>query len=200
MRTLALKFITLQALTICALADPQPVVAIHPLGPVKAADIQQVKAGIEALYAVTVEILPEKPLPKAAYYPPRGRYKADDITDALSAAFPQAGANKIVGLTTSDISATTDEGKDWGIMGLGQLGGSACVVSTFRLRSGKAGGKLFHARLIKVVNHELGHTFGLDHCPVAACLLQDKRGKIASVDAESGKACAACAARLPLAK
>lgn len=199
MQTLPLRFISIWTLATSAWAGPLPVVAIQPLGPVNPADIQQVKAGIEALYAVTVEILPEKPLPKAAYYPPRDRYKADDITDALSGA-SQAGPNKIVGLTATDISTTTDQGKDWGIMGLGQLGGGACVVSTFRLRSGKAGGKLFHARLVKVVNHELGHTFGLDHCPVAACLLQDKRGKIASVDAESGRPCAACSARLPLAK
>jgi len=56
------------------------------------------------------------------------------------------------------------------------------------------------ARLVKVVNHELGHTFGVGHCPAAGCLMQDKRGKVSSVDAESGKPCADCAARLPLAK
>lgn len=105
----------------------------------------------------------------------------------------------VIGVTARDISTTNDEGGDWGIMGPGQLGGGACVVSTFRLRRGGAGGKLFHARLVKVVNHELGHTFGLDRRPVAACLLQAKRGKIAAVDAESGRPCAACSARPPLA-
>ena len=174
-----------------------PVVAIQPLGPVKPADLAAVKAGIVGFYAVTVEILPEKPLPKSAYYPPRDRYKADDILDALAVEMPP-GFRKMVALTARDVSTTTEEGKDWGIFGLGQLGGGVCVVSTFRLRAGKASDKLFHARLVKVVNHELGHTFGVDHCPTAACLMQDKKGKIASVDAESGKPCAACVPRLPM--
>ncbi|MES2659962.1 MAG: hypothetical protein V4689_15180 [Verrucomicrobiota bacterium] len=74
------------------------------------------------------------------------------------------------------------------------------MVSTFRLRAGKAGEKLFQARLVKVVNHELGHTFGLDHCPSAGCFMQAAGGKIATVDGASGKPCDACAARLPLVK
>lgn len=59
-------------------------------------------------------------------------------------------------------------------------------------------GPLFSARLIKVVNHEFGHTLGLDHCPVAGCLMQDAKGKIATMDGESGRPCAGCSAKLPL--
>ena len=198
MRAFVLQFLLLFGLAGSGLAAP-PVVAIQPLGPVKPADVQKVKASIEALYVVTVEILPEKPLPKAAYYKPRDRYKADDILDALANETPER-IQKVIGFTTRDISTTNDEGKDWGIFGLGLMGGKACVVSTFRLRAGKADEKLFHERLIKVVNHELGHTFGLDHCPVDGCLMHSAEGKIATVDAESGKPCAACSARLPLAK
>ena len=180
-----------------ALAVTEPSVAIQPLGPVKAADIACVKAGIEALYSVTVEVLPPKPLPRAAYYPPRERYKADKLLDFLSAESPER-FTKIVGLTTQDVSTTKGDIPDWGIFGLGQIGGRACVVSTFRLRAGKAGTRLFQSRLAKVVNHELGHTFGLEHCPASGCFMQDAGGKIATVDGESPKPCADCAARLPL--
>ncbi|MEX1114899.1 MAG: hypothetical protein WEB53_06595 [Akkermansiaceae bacterium] len=174
-------------------------IAIQPLGPVRAGLIQQVTAGIRNLYSLDVVVLPEKPLPKAAYYPPRKRYKAEDIIDVLAAESPPELA-KIIALTSSDISATTDAGKDWGIMGLGQLGGRVCLVSTFRLRNSETTQKVFFARLIKVVNHELGHTFGVDHCTTLGCLMQDKRGKVASVDGETGDPCASCAKRLPLAK
>ena len=180
-----------------ALVAADPSVAIQPLGPVKAGDIACVKAGIEALYAVTVEILPQKPLPKAAYYPPRERYKADKLLEFLSSDSPER-FTKIVGLTTQDISTTKGDIPDWGIFGLGQLGDRACVVSTFRLRSGKAGTQLLQSRLAKVANHELGHTFGLEHCPAIGCFMQDAGGKIATVDRESAKPCADCAARLPL--
>lgn len=178
-------------------ADPLPVVAIQPLGPVKQADIRKVEKGITSLYAVTVEVLPEKPLPKIAYYKPRDRYKADDILDVICDQEP-ARAHRILALTTRDISTTTEKSDDWGIMGMGQIGGRACVVSLFRLRKGNADDALFSARLIKVVNHELGHTLGLDHCPVAGCLMQDAKGKIATMDGESGRPCADCSAKLPL--
>ena len=189
----------LWALVTTVSAGTLPVVAIQPLGLVKQADLEKVRAGIQALYAVTVEILPEKPLPKAAYYKPRDRYKADAILDALPNELPER-IDKVIGLTTRDISTTNDDGKDWGIFGLGLLGGKACVISTFRLRAGKADEILFHARLAKVVNHELGHTFGLDHCDTQGCLMHSADGKIATVDAESGKPCIACSARLPLGK
>ncbi|MES2440701.1 MAG: archaemetzincin [Verrucomicrobiota bacterium] len=199
MKRFILRFLPIWGLMAAAQADPPPVVAIQPLGPVRPADIRKVKEGIAGLYAVTVEVLPEKPLPKIAYYKPRNRYKADDIVEVTGIQEP-ARAHKIIALTTRDISTTTDESEDWGIMGLGQIGGRACVVSTFRLRAGKAGDALFSARLVKVVNHELGHTFGLGHCPTAGCLMQDAKGKIATMDGENGKPCADCSARLPLLK
>ena len=163
----------------------------------RAEDVAAVKAGIAGLYAVSVKILPEMPLPKSAHYAPRDRYKADKILDALDAE-AHAGITKVIALTASDISTKKGEIPDWGIFGLGQLGGKSCVVSTFRLRAGKAGDELFRQRLVKVVNHELGHTFGLEHCPAAACLMLDAGGKIATVGGESGMPCAACAARLPM--
>lgn len=181
-----------------AFAEPVPVIAIQPFGKVKAEDLATVKDGITALYAVTVEILPEKPLPVSAWYAPRKRHKADAILDVLSAEMPPR-FRKIIGLTAGDISTTNEKGNDWGIFGLGQLGGTSCVVSTFRLRAGKASDKLFHERLVKVVNHELGHNFGRDHCPAERCLMRDAGGKIATVDEEIGKPCADCATRLPMA-
>lgn len=190
-------FLALLALVSPALAVPS--VAIQPLGPVKEADIARVKAGILALYAVNVEVLPEKPLPKVAYFAPRDRYKADKLLDVLAADTP-AKFTKVIGLTVRDVSTKKGKIDDWGIFGLGALGERPCVVSTFRLRAGKATDEVFLARLVKVVNHELGHTFGLDHCPTPGCFMQDAGGKIATVDGEGNKPCAACAARLPVVK
>jgi archaemetzincin len=197
MKTGFLCGLGLLASNIIGLADPRPAVAIQPLGPVKAEEIGRVKAGILALYAVDVEVLAEKPLPKSAWYAPRGRYKADKLLESLAADTPARFA-KVVGVTTRDISTAKGEIEDWGIFGLGTLGGRSCVVSTFRLRAGKAGDEVFRNRLVKIVNHELGHTFGLDHCPAAGCFMQDAGGKIATVDGESGQPCKDCAARLPL--
>lgn len=180
-----------------AAAAAEPLIAIQPLGKVPAAEIEAAKNGIASLYAAKVQVLPATPLPKTAYYPPRERYKADKLLDHL-AATTAAEYAKVIGLTTQDISTQKDGHADWGIFGLGQLGGRACVVSTFRLRAGKAKEPAFLNRLVNVVNHELGHTFGRDHCPTAGCIMLDAGGKIATVDGESGKPCADCAAKLPV--
>lgn len=186
MRHFLLRFLPIWMLAAAVHAGLLPVVAIQPLGPVKAGDIDRVKAGITWLHAVTVEVLPEKPLPKIACYKPRDRYKADDIVD------------EILTLTVRDSSTINEKSEGWGIVGLGQIGGRACVVSTFRLRKGKADDALFSTRLVKVVNQEVGHTWGLGHCEVAGCLMQDAKGKIATMDGESGKPCEKCSDKLPL--
>ena len=138
-------------------------------------------------------------MPQTAYYPPRERYKAAKLLDSLELGIEKR-FTKFVGVTARDISTSKDDIDDWGIFGLGRMGGRSCVVSTYRLRAGTPTEPVFQARLVKVVNHELGHTFGLDHCPAVGCLMQDAGGKIATVDGESGIPCAACAARLPVVK
>ncbi len=82
------------------------------------------------------------------------------------------------------------------MLGLGTLDGITCVISTFRLGARKATRAKKIERLIKVVNHEIGHTFGLGHCPEIRCLMEDAKGTIATVDAEHGGFCPACRQRL----
>lgn len=182
-----------------AVSQTELSVAIQPLGGVKAEDLTFVKTGIEALYAVTVKILPEKPLPEAAYYAPRERYKAHKLIEFLASETPEH-FTRVVGITTEDISTTKGKILDWGVFGLAAWDSRACVISMFRLHTGQVTGQLFQVRLVKVVNHELGHTFGLEHCPTLGCIMQECGGKISTLDGESGQPCSACAARLPLAK
>jgi len=170
-----------------------PIIALQPLGTVPQQDIAAVRAGIVAVYAVEVRVVPAVALPKAAYYPPRERYRAELLLDFLE---DERGfgfeALKVVGLTAADISTTKGEVKDYGILGLGTIEGPSCVISTFRMGAHKASAAKRSERLVKVVNHEIGHTFGLEHCPTAGCLMQDVKGTITTVDAEKGGFCAQC--------
>lgn len=117
-----------------------------------------------------VEVLPPIALPEMAFYAPRQRYRADSLLRYLHARTP-AGAVTI-GLTHRDISTTARGHSDWGVMGLGQLPGFACVASTFRLTQGKV-----DAQFYKVAVHELGHTHGLPHCPELGCIMGDQNGR-----------------------
>ncbi len=192
MRTFAVLLFLSQGWLACL---AQPLVAVQPLGRVDTSLTAAARAGIEGLYYLKAEVLPAAPLPASAYYKPRGRYRAEKLLDHLDS-LRDKHYFKIVGLTEADISTAKGNIADWGIFGLGSLGGSSCVVSTYRLGKGKVPKKKFLERLVKVVNHELGHTLGLDHCPNRGCLMEDACGSIRTVDRENGKLCDSCRARV----
>ncbi|MEM7038651.1 MAG: hypothetical protein AAF570_16820, partial [Bacteroidota bacterium] len=102
----------------------------------------------------------------------------------------------IMGLTHKDISTTKGKYKDWGILGLGQLPGPSCVVSTFRLGRKARNKRHIRQRLARVARHELGHNLGLPHCPAEACFMRDAEGKLATVDEEGDLLCGASRAKV----
>ena len=108
-------------------------------------------------------------LPKSFYVKERNRYRADSIIKVLRNAHGQDTIT--IGLISSDISTTAKGVKDWGVFGLGYHPGSACVVSTYRLKKRNADEQFY-----KVVVHEIGHTIGLPHCPEKTCLMRDAEG------------------------
>jgi archaemetzincin len=106
-------------------------------------------------------------LPSSSYYSLRKRYRADSLIAYLSSKTP---ANHVsLGMTSSDISTTTKTNRDWGVMGLAYRPGKSGITSTHRVKN--------KDQYLKVVIHELGHTQGLPHCPVATCYMRDARGK-----------------------
>lgn len=165
-------------------------ICVQPLGRVDAAVVAIVSRGIAAAYGFTPRTLATIPLPAAAYYRPRKRYRADKLLDHLGAAIvPTAGCAVVLGLTTVDISVTKDEHVDWGILGLAQLDSQVAVVSTFRTRK-RVPTRTSRMRTVKVATHELGHALGLDHDDsVAGCMMNDAGGTVRTVDRESGAPC-----------
>jgi archaemetzincin len=177
-----------------AFAEAPPlVIAVQPLDLVKKERLDCMKKGLEKAYGLPVEILPVLPLPPEAWYAPRSRYRAEKILDFLNRK-ADAKYQIIVGITSRDISTTKDEHPDWDVFGLGQLGGRACVVSTFRLGARGADEDKLRSRLAKVAVHEVGHVLSLDHCPQAACVMQDAESSIVTVDKETGEFCNTCKA------
>lgn len=56
-------------------------------------------------------------------------------------------------------------------------------MSTFRLRRKARDAAHSIDRLSNTALHEVGHTFGLDHCAEPRCPMQDAEGSIANTDA-----------------
>jgi archaemetzincin len=181
------------AFPITAAEEKPAVIAVQPLGPVNAERLAVVKQGLEQAFGVTVEVRKSSPLPKSAWYAPRARYRADTLLDHLKeTAGPKPPV--VIGITEKDISCTKDQYVDWGIFGLGELDGRACIVSSFRLSARGADEKKLRERLRKVAIHEVGHVTGLPHCPKAGCVMQDAEASIDTVDRESGAFCEECKA------
>jgi len=170
-------------------------VAIQPLGNIEPRLLREVIEGISATYNADITVLPVAKLPQEAYYPQRSRYRADKLLDYLDRT-TSPDYVRVIGITDKDISITKGDVVDWGIFGFAYLSRRPCVVSTFRLRRDGPVHALLIARLTKVINHELGHTLGLSHCPNAGCLMEDIKGSIKTVDGWTGGFCPSCEAGL----
>jgi len=163
-------------------------VCVVPVGPYDEGLIDVAARGITFLYGMEVTKLPGVPLPPSAWYAPRRRYRAEKIVQHLDAqVVPGARCDRVMGLTAVDISTTKGKHKDWGILGLATIGGPSGIVSSFRV--GKTPAQRRAMRLVKVMNHELGHALGLDHGGAPGCLMNDAGGTVKTVDRESGLLC-----------
>jgi archaemetzincin len=158
-------------------------VVVVPLGAVRDREIEAVRRALARTYDLEVTVAPRRALPRATYYPPRRRYRADHLIAWLGKGGP---GWRVLGVTRADVSTTARGRKDWGVAGLAFLGGRSAVVSSFRTK-----GSL--PRLAGVAVHEVGHTLGLPHCPTPGCRMQDANGRLARIGTAF---CAPCRSRI----
>ncbi len=178
-----------------ALSAEPSVIEILPLGGAPGeAEVRAVIAAIQAFFTVPVEVREPWPLPKPAYYPARGRYRAERLLEFL-AEHATERAHVALGLTTVDISTTKGRIADWGILGLATLDGRSAVLSSFRCQRGARDASHARERFAKTAVHELGHSFGLPHCATPGCLMHDGEGSVLTSDREADF-CDATRARL----
>ncbi len=177
--------------TFLAKSNSPIVVGLYPLGTFDKELLKLLQGEVQIFYKIKVLVMDGSVLPKIAFYAPRNRYRADTLLNYLLQVRPK-NIDYMVGLTEKDISCTNGKYADWGVFGLGFMPGRSCVISTHRLHFGQKSLAHFQERISKVVIHELGHNFGLDHCANPNCIMHDAEGTIKSVDHEKKALCAEC--------
>ncbi len=190
-----MKKLLLAILFFCMSACAGFTIAIQPFGFFDQKLIDSLIPHLETRFkGVSIEVLPPKEIPACTFYKPRNRYRAELILDYLDSTTSMK-YQRVIGLLQKDISTTKGEHYDWGIFGLGRFYGFSCVVSTFRMQKNVSKEELLQ-RLKKVAVHEIGHTFGLDHCSWPNCVMTDYKGTIKSLDQSGFRFCNRCFTRV----
>lgn len=146
------------------------VVILQPLGNYPADESRMLGDALAKLYGIKIRVADRVLLPSMAYYKPLNRYSANLLLQFLSP--KKDTAYTIIGLTDQDIFTAKNNNPHWGVMGLGTLDASAAVISSVRLHHDAR----FNSELVKLTAHELGHNFGLPHCPDKTCIMADAEG------------------------
>lgn len=105
-------------------------------------------------------------LPEKYYYAPRDRYSGRGLLKDLS---QYKRGTVVLGLTNEVIYEPNEKSPTFGIYGIGSVGGHVAVISS-TLPSKK---KHSDEHLVKLMMHELGHSFGLNHCKDEHCFMVD---------------------------
>lgn len=128
--------------------------------------------------------------PKLGLDPRRNQYHAGTLLRYMeSVSFPSI--LKFLALVSFDLY---EEGLNF-VFGEAQLGGRNAIVSVYRLWDRDE--RLFFERTFKEVNHELGHTFGLGHCPDKSCVMSFSNS-LEDVDRKTRFFCSSCRTSLGL--
>ena len=111
-------------------------------------------------------------LPTEHYNKERNRYRGTGLFEELG---KHRNGDAVIGLTDYVIFKPNEISKTYGIMGVSPVGTYKCVVSSKIPSSGK---EQSDDNFVKLALHELGHAFGLDHCPNQHCYMVDAEHKM----------------------
>ena len=132
--------------------------------------------------------------PAAAYNAVRKQYEALQVMRKVAEVIP-SDATRALGIMKEDLSIPMLTF----VYGQAQLRGRVALMSIARLQQEfyglPANKELTSTRIVKEALHELGHTFGLVHCPITSCVMTIAND-IQQVDKKNCEFCSGCAVLL----
>jgi len=166
-------------------------VDIVPVGETPAVVKREASAGLRSVYDCDVTVHDALPVPAESYDTDRDQYRAEEFID-LARRTGEGDTN--IAITAKDLFYRR---RNY-VFGLAYLDGNGSVISTYRLQTSSDGGfsnrsasDIFADRVRKEVVHEVGHTFGLEHCDDKRCVMNFSP-TVREVDIKEENLCGTC--------
>lgn len=161
-------------------------IEVLPVGKVDREIIQYTAEVVKRKFSVRVKIGRGLPIPGKTFDVGRNQYNASMLLEELRKNI-SPDALKVLGVIDEDIFS---KGLNY-VFGQAVLGGCCGIISLTRLKTGVRDKELFFERIEKEAVHELGHVFGLKHCPNPNCVMYFS-SNIEDTDRKSANFCPEC--------
>jgi len=141
-------------------------IILKPIGNIDNDILEELKQRLNKTFGCPIEIIPQPIDLDSVYDPERGQY----LAPALLAKLESQGVSKdekVLGIADVDLYAP---GLNF-VFGQAYTSSGVAIISLYRLREGPADKAKLLDRATKEAVHELGHTFGLEHCSNSKCVM-----------------------------
>jgi archaemetzincin len=162
-----------------------------PVGDIEKTILESLAKELEKAFGCGAEIQERMSLPQETYNEKRGQYSSSRILQKTHSFIEAKKQEKVLAIADVDLYV---EGLNF-VFGEAELGGQFAIISLARLRQSFYGlpenRALFMERAAKEAVHELGHVYGLEHCPDSSCVMHFSNS-LMDTDKKKVSFCARC--------
>lgn len=173
------------------LAKMKSKIYLIPVGDIEEWILEALSSRVEKNFNCKVEIHKSMTLPRDAFNPERNQYFSSHILNKLHKFMRPDKHEKVLAISDVDLYVPRLNF----VFGEAELGGHFAIISLTRLHQSfyslPENKALFLERTIKEAVHELGHVYGLTHCPDPECVMHFSNSLL-DTDQKSASFCSHC--------